>query len=103
LFRYPPFYRIIEITLKHRLEKLVEDAAVSLASDLKTVLGDRVLGPDKPVISKIQMQHLRRILLKIETTASLSTLRKILEEKKTTLLSKPFFKYVVLQYDVDPV
>jgi len=103
MFRYPPFYRIIEITLKHKSEKLVEDAAFLLASDLKTVLGDRVLGPDKPVISKIQMQHLRRILLKIETSASLSTLRKILEEKKTTLLNKPSFKYIVLQYDVDPV
>ncbi len=103
LFRYPPFYRIIEITLKHRSEKLVEDAALSLASDLKNALGDRVLGPDKPVISKIQMQHLRRILLKIETSASLSTLRKILEEKKANLLNKVPFKYIVLQYDIDPV
>ena len=103
LFRYPPLYRIIEITLKHKSEELVEDAAFSLASDLKTALGDRVLGPDKPVIGKIQMQHLRKILLKIETSASLSVLRKILEEKKAGLLSKPAFKYIVLQYDVDPV
>ena len=103
LFRYPPLYRIIEITLKHKSEKLVEDAAFSLASDLKILLGDRVLGPDKPVIGKIQMQHLRRIFLKIETSASLSILRKILEEKKAVLLNMPSFKYVVLQYDVDPV
>ncbi|MDR0230727.1 MAG: primosomal protein N' [Dysgonamonadaceae bacterium] len=103
LFRYPPLYRIIEITLKHKSEQLVENAAFALATDLKTVLSDRVLGPDKPVIGKIQMQHLRRIFLKIENSASLSTLRKILEEKKTALLNKPSFKYVVLQYDVDPV
>jgi len=103
LFRYPPLYRIIEITLKHKSEKLVEDAALALTLDLKTILEDRVLGPDKPVIGKIQMQHLRRILLKIETSASLPAIRKILEEKKSYLLKKPDFKYIVIQYDVDPV
>ena len=103
LFRYPPVYRIIEITIKHKSEKLVEDAAISLASDLKMVLGNRVLGPDKPIVGKIQALHLRRILLKLENSASLSTLRKIMEEKKAALLSNPSFKYIILQYDVDPV
>ena len=103
LFRYPPFYRIIEITLKHKSETLIEEAALSFVSNLKMSLGDRVLGPDRPVVGKIQALHLRRIILKIETSASLSSLRKILEEKKVALLNNPSFKYVILQYNVDPV
>ncbi len=103
LFKYPPFYRIIEITIKHKSEDLANEAAITLAYDLQSALGDRVLGPDRPVIGKIQTLHLRRILLKIENSASLSTLRKIVEEKRTALLSNPSFKYITVQFNVDPI
>jgi len=103
LFRYPPFFRIIEITLKHKSEKLVEEAANVFASNLRASLADRVLGPDKPVVGKIQKLHLRRIILKIEISASLSVLRRILEEQKTVLLHNSSFRYVTVQYDVDPL
>ena len=103
LFKYPPFYRIIEVTLKHKMENVAEQAAHTLAHYLKTSLGNRLLGPDKPVIGKIQTYHLRKMIIKLETSASLVTFRTIIEEARKELLQKPQFKYVTIQIDVDPM
>ncbi|MCC8145395.1 MAG: primosomal protein N' [Bacteroidales bacterium] len=103
LFRYPPFFRIIEITLKHKNEGLLTEAAVRFASLLRNELHDRVIGPDKPVVSKIKNLYIRRILLKVEITASIPVIREILFEAQKELLEQQSYKYVTVQYDVDPV
>jgi primosomal protein N' (replication factor Y) len=103
LFRYPPLYRIIEITLKHKRENTLDNCAKEYAALLRSYLGNRILGPDKPIIGKIQTYYLRRILMKIEITASLSRLREILEETRNQLLRFPEFKYITVQFDVDPM
>ncbi len=103
LFKYPPFFRLISITIKHREEKLVDEAAKKFAVLLKQSLGDRLLGPDKPVIGRIQALYLRKIILKIEISASIPALRKILEEAKINLIQNPKYKYITLHFDVDPV
>jgi hypothetical protein len=54
-------------------------------------------------VGRIQNRFIRRILLKIETAASVTALREILEDVQNQLHGKPEFKYVVIQYDVDPV
>lgn len=103
LFRYPPFFRLIEIKIKHKHESVAKDIAERYAALLREKLGMRVLGPDKPVIGRIQALHLRKIILKIETGASLKRLHQILNEVHQEMLNVPVFKYVVVQYDVDPV
>jgi primosomal protein N' (replication factor Y) len=103
LFHYPPLFRLIHITLKHKNEELLRDLANEYARLLKEKLGDRVMGPDKPAVGKIQNLYLKKILLKIETPASISVLREIVEQIRMQILSNPAFRYGIVQYDVDPV
>lgn len=103
LFRYPPFFRIVEITIKNKHESVAKELAEQCASFLRQRLGDRVLGPDKPAVGRVQAQHLRKIILKIETTASLKALYGILKETHQRMQAFPAFKYTTVQYDVDPL
>jgi primosomal protein N' (replication factor Y) len=96
LFHYPPFFRLIEIRLKHRNETVVRDVSNEYADALRKRLGDRVIGPDKPAVGKVQNLYIRKILLKIEASASSTVLREILGQMHIR-------NNTVIQYDVDPV
>ena len=103
LFKYPPFYRLIEIRVKGKKEEIVKSGAQTLASYLEEKLGSRVIGPDKPVVGKVQNFYFRKILLKIELSASLQNLHEILTEAQQQLLLLPEYKRLVIQYNVDPL
>ncbi|GHT01696.1 hypothetical protein AGMMS49525_03170 [Bacteroidia bacterium] len=103
LFRYPPLFRLIHITLKHRQDEIVSNLADAFAQHLRKKLGDRVLGPDKPAVAKVQNLYLRQIVLKVENKVSMTVLRDILESIQALLLGQKEFRYAVVQYDVDPV
>lgn len=103
LFRYPPLFRLIHITLKHRKDDILNDAAILFANKLRSKLGDRILGPDKPAISKTNNLYIKRIMVKIEPSASLASIRKIFAETQTEIFHTPEYRYIVVQYDVDPV
>lgn len=101
LFRYPPYFRLIRIVFKDRYEQKVEAASRFFADMLKSSLKERVLGPNKPLISKIQRYYIREILLKLETTLSANQVREVIRQAESRLRSKQDFKYVVLYFDVD--
>lgn len=103
LFRYLPFYRLIRIVFKDRQEEKAETASQFFADMLKKTLHERVLGPNKPVIGKIQQFHIREILLKLETSLSPQQVREIIKQTETQLRGKQEWKYVVVYYDVDGV
>jgi len=103
LFHYPPLYRLVYIYLKHRKEDVVNATARAFMQSLREKLGDRVLGPEKPPISRIQNLHIRRILLKIETGVSIRLLHEIITESQSQLRKEPASSSVIIQYDVDPV
>ena len=63
-YHYPPFYKLIRFTLKHRDRDLVETGAQHLAKLLKEQFHERVLGPESPVIARIQNFYLKEIVLK---------------------------------------
>ena len=103
LFHYPPLYRLIYIYLKHKKEDAVNAAARTFAQFLRERLGDRVLGPEKPPMSRIQNLHIRRILLKIETGVAIRLLHEIIEESQSQIRKNASTSSVIIQYDVDPV
>lgn len=103
LFRYPPFYRLINIVIRGRDERVVESAATQFAQSLKQSLGDRVLGSGRPPVSRIQSLYIRNILLKIEINASIKKIRETIEYYQASLSKNPAFKSIMLHYDVDPV
>ena len=67
LFHYPPFCRLIDIYVKHKSLQAAESIASRTGDMMRRVFGERVLGPDKPPVARIQALHIRRIMLRIES------------------------------------
>ena len=103
LFHYPPLYRLIYIYLRHKKEDVVNAVVRSFVQSLHEKLGDRVLGPEKPPMSRIQNLHIRRILLKIEAGVSIRLLREIIEESQNRIRKDSSTSSLTIHYDVDPV
>jgi primosomal protein N' (replication factor Y) len=103
MFHYPPFFRILALTVKHRHENVCKSLAESYASLLREALGNRVLGPDKPAVGRIQTLHIRKIILKIEISASLQSIYRVLENAKMQMEQIHAIKYAIVQYDMDPM
>jgi primosomal protein N' (replication factor Y) len=102
-FNYPPFYRLIEITIIHKEVDLVNDAAKQLADALKYHFGKRVLGPEFPLVSRIRNLYHKNILLKIERDTSVVQVKKIVAELLLKFKTNPDYKSVRVQIDVDPM
>jgi len=102
LFKYPPFYRIINLTIKHSDANKTAKAAGNLAQGLRHVFGERVLGPHAPVISRIQNMHIRQIVMKVEKTASISKAKEMVQAAIHSLIAQPEYRSVIVQIDVDP-
>jgi len=100
---YPPFTRLINITLKHRNEKNLRFAAHELAKALRKNFGTRVLGPEAPIINRVQNQFIEAILIKLEKTLPLPKAKSvILDEINRFKTYKPFSSIIVAP-DVDPM
>ena len=101
MFRYPPFCRVIFIHMKHRDESVVENLAKDFASLLRQVFGTRVLGPDTPPVSRVQLLHIRKLILKMELTAPMSAVRERLLALQSQILAMPQYRSAQIYYDVD--
>lgn len=102
-FSYPPYFRLIEITLRHRDSSTLNHAAEEFGVNMRKIFGTRVLGPTIPPVSRIQNMYIKQILLKIETTASAEKAKQILGEITSALLSQNPYKAVRISIDVDPM
>lgn len=99
-FMYPPFSRLINICVKCKDEKKTEEAAFTLAQYLRQTFGQRVYGPDVPVVTRIQTLHIRKIMLKLELTLNLTQAKKLIMETINSLLVT--YKSITVSIDVDP-
>ena len=102
LFRYPPFYRLIRLSLRHKDEALVFEAGRALAGDLKNIFGERVLGPQYPIVSRINTYYIQEILLKIERTPQIERMKARLQQCIDRFLSDNRFAKLRVVVDVDP-
>jgi primosomal protein N' (replication factor Y) len=102
-FHYPPLYRLIQIDVKHKdLSKLLMIAS-SLAKILRSQFGDRVLGPEAPMISRIRNYYIQTILLKVEREGvSVQKIKEALQQILVNFDSLPTNKGVYIHIDVDP-
>lgn len=103
IFRYPPFFRLINIVLRGRDGSLVDNASKQLSLSLKETFGDRILGPSRPPVSRIQSLYICHIMIKIENQASIQKVRENIFYHQNKILSNPTFKSILLHYDVDPM
>ncbi len=102
LFNFPPNCRLIYVYLKHRDEHVLEQLASDLVRFMRQVFGQRVLGPDTPFVSRVQLMYIRKVILKIEHGASSKEVRERLRQIQTYLLAQPQYKSAQVYYDVDP-
>ena len=102
-FHYPPYYRLIYVYLKHRREDVVEQMAQDMAGRLRNLFGNRVLGPDKPPVARIQTLFIRKIVLKVENNAPVARVRSLLTSVQRDVTSDERFKSGLVYYDVDPL
>jgi len=102
-FSYPPFYKLISLTLKHKNLNLVEVAAKELATSLRNVFKERVIGPEFPLIQKIKNQYLKEIKLKIERTAPEQKVKEKINEICDDFYKRIELKPVKIVIDVDPL
>ncbi|WP_240612573.1 replication restart helicase PriA [Brumimicrobium salinarum] len=100
---YPPYYKMINLTLKHRDPNKLDMMAADLADRMREVFGSRVLGPEFPVVKRIQNSYLKVIRLKVEKEASHKKVKKLLQKKINDFYSAPHNKSVRIIIDVDPI
>lgn len=103
MFHYPPYYRLVYVYLKNRNETLLDLMAQTMAAKLHTVFGNRVLGPDKPPVARVQTLFIRKIVLKIETNAPMARARELLVQVQKEMVAEDRFKSLIVYYDVDPM
>ena len=103
VFHYPPYYRLIDVYLKHRQDAVVETAAVELCSRLRQWFGGRVLGPDKPAVAKVKQLNIRKLVLKLESGIDMKKVRKYLLLAQSQVLTDKRYTSLLVYYDVDPL
>ncbi|OUS02738.1 primosomal protein N' [Flavobacteriales bacterium 33_180_T64] len=100
-YKYPPVYRMIKITLKHKDYNRVNIGADWYARSLRTVFDTHVLGPEFPPVARIRNQYLKHILVKIPQKQSLSKTKEAIIKINNSFLSVKDFRAIRVILNVD--
>lgn len=102
-YSYPPFVRLVVLTLKHKDNLVVNKASIGLQKTLYDRFADKVLGPAVPMVSRIRSYYLRQFIIKIDRqSAHLLAHKQFIKDTIYELQQQPAYKAVVVQIDVDP-
>ena len=102
-FGYPPYTRLIKLTLKHKDQHVLDRASEHFAQSLKKIFGSRVYGPEYPLISRISNWYQKQILLKIERQASVIKAKGLILKEIEALTNHAEYRGVIILPDVDPM
>ena len=100
-FGYPPFVRIVKITMRTSDKSLLVKSSLQLGEQLRGRFGRRVLGPVAPLIDRVRGEYRVELMLKVEVEASFSRARTILREEISKLKSDKSYRNIVVICDVD--
>jgi primosomal protein N' (replication factor Y) (superfamily II helicase) len=101
-FSYPPFSRLIEITLKHTKLDILDRASDFLSKKLRETISEKIMGPEYPLIGRIQNLYLKSMLIKIEKGKNLVSAKRQIREGIGEMTGNPDFRSVKITLDVDP-
>ena len=102
-FRYPPFFHLIYVYLKHRHDGVVETAAHELGIRLRGWFGSRILGPDKPAVARVKTLNIRKIVIKLENGIDQKKVREYLRFAQEQMQKDPRYGALQIYYDADPL
>ncbi|QJD97598.1 primosomal protein N' [Mucilaginibacter robiniae] len=102
-FKYPPFYRIIQLYVKHKDAEQLYHQSEYLANELRKHFGERVIGPEFPLISRIRNMYIKSIMLKFEKdSVSIAKVKLLIREVILQFQTTKLSKGCIVQPDVDP-
>lgn len=101
-FMYPPFFKLITITFKNKDERTVSEGSQFVANELRKILGNRILGPEFPIIKRINNLYLKQITIKIERDLSPKKIKQKIEEVIDQFYAQASYKSTRVNIDVDP-
>ncbi len=102
-FRYPPYYRLIQLTLRHKTPLTVRETAKNLAATLRSKLGKRVLGPTQPGVARLRGMYIEQIMIKMEKDShTIVQIKKYLAYCLRHMKQDKIMKSVRVTIDVDP-
>ena len=102
-FHYPPFFHLITVYLKHKYDKICQQASLELSRTLRGWFGERVLGPDKPAVARVKTMNIRKIVIKLENGIDQRRVREYLKFAQQQMVKDPRFGALQIYYDVDPL
>lgn len=103
MFHYPPFFHLINVFLKHKHEKICQQASLELGKTLRGWFGERVLGPDKPAVARVKTMNIRKIVIKLENGIDQKKVREYLKYAQQMMAKDPRYGALLIYYDVDPM
>jgi primosomal protein N' (replication factor Y) (superfamily II helicase) len=101
-FNYPPFSRMVKISIKHKDRSILNYYSEILGRDMKAIFGKRVLGPESPVISQVQLWYIKTILIKIEREKPPAKAKQLIIEAIERLEKEKGASSLRIVIDVDP-
>jgi primosomal protein N' (replication factor Y) len=102
-FKYPPFYRVINLDIKHKNADVLYNQAEYIAAELRKAFGERVIGPEIPLISRIRNYYIRSVMLKFEKDGvSINRVKTVIRDIITQFQTTKLSKGSIVQPDVDP-
>ncbi|MBM0264116.1 primosomal protein N' [Prevotella copri] len=102
-FHYPPFFHLINVYVKHKYDKVCEQAGYELSKTLRNWFGERVLGPDKPAVARVKTMNIRKIVIKLENGIDQQKVREYLKFAQQQMGKDPRYGALQIYYDVDPL
>ena len=102
-FHYPPFFHLINVFLKHKHDKVCQQASMEMGQMLRGWFGERVLGPDKPAVARVKTMNIRKIVIKLENTIDYRKVREYLIYAQERMLKDPRYGALQIYFDVDPM
>lgn len=102
-FHYPPFFHLINVYVKHKYDKVCEQASHELSKTLRSWFGGRVLGPDKPAVARVKTMNIRKIVIKLENGIDQQKVREYLKFAQQQMGKDPRYGALQIYYDVDPL
>ncbi len=101
-FDYPPFFRLIRISLKARDYQKAQQAAQWLHDVLAQHLTTPILGPVDPVVARVRNQYIKQLLLKYPDNTSRKHIKDVLSNALKSIEAIGQFRSVKINIDVDP-
>lgn len=102
VFKYPPYYKLIVITIKHLKEDVTNDVAALYAVRLREQFAERVMGPEYPSVARIRNQYLKRIMVRFAVGEAINEGKRIMLRIADEILKDKAFARVQIVFDVDP-